>query len=43
MSANDTDSDTETDGGDCFGRRRHRPHHDNPMEVFHGDHDSHQT
>ncbi|SUS08414.1 hypothetical protein DF3PB_670005 [uncultured Defluviicoccus sp.] len=43
MSANDTDSDTETDGGDSFGRRRHRPHHDNPMEVFHGDHDSDET
>jgi hypothetical protein len=23
----------EADGGDSFGRRRHRPHHDNPMEV----------
>ena len=43
MTANDKDRDTETDGGDSFGRRRHRPHHDNPMEVFHGDNDSHQT
>ena len=43
MTANDKDSDTETDGGDSFGRRRHRPHHDNPMEVFHGDHDFDQT
>ncbi|MFZ1413813.1 MAG: hypothetical protein WAS73_04430 [Defluviicoccus sp.] len=33
MSADDHDSNNETDGGDSFGRRRHRPHHDNPMEV----------
>ena len=43
MSANDTESESETDGGDSFGRRRHRPHHDNPMEVFHGDNDFDQT
>ncbi|MFZ1415764.1 MAG: hypothetical protein WAS73_14480 [Defluviicoccus sp.] len=33
MSADDHESTSETDGGDSFGRRRHRPHHDNPMEV----------
>ena len=33
MSADDHDTNSETDGGDSFGRRRHRPHHDNPMEV----------
>jgi hypothetical protein len=33
MSADDHDSKSETDGGDSFGRRRHRPHHDNPMEA----------
>jgi hypothetical protein len=33
MSADDHDTESETDGGDSFGRRRHRPHHDNPMEV----------
>ncbi len=33
MSADDPDTEKETDGGDSFGRRRHRPHHDNPMEV----------
>jgi len=33
MSADDHDSKSETDGGDSFGRRRHRPHHENPMEV----------
>lgn len=33
MSAHTHDSKSETDGGDSFGRRRHRPHHDTPMEV----------
>jgi crossover junction endodeoxyribonuclease RuvC len=33
MSADDHDTKSETDGGDSFGRRRHRPHHDNPMEA----------
>ena len=33
MSTDDHDSNSETDGGDSFGRRRHRPHHDNPMEF----------
>src|SRR5512132_906363 len=33
ISADDDGSEKETDGGDSFGRRRHRPRHDNPMEV----------
>ena len=33
MSADTQHSKSETDGGDSFGRRRHRPHHNNPMEV----------
>jgi hypothetical protein len=33
MTADEHDSKSETDGGDSFGRRRHRPHHDNPIEA----------